>query len=484
MAEEVVLRFNEVSFEYVHKKPILHEASFSLRQGAKITLMGQNGAGKSTIFGLIRGELKPKNGAISLKNGATVGTAKQVISRDELKLNVEQYFAQAFSPVPANLRSLISKALIAVNFEIPLDRIVGELSGGQQARLLLAYALIQTPDILLLDEPTNNLDAAGIDHLIQFLIMYDKTVLVISHDADFLNCFTEGVIYLDVFTHQTEIYVGDYYSVVEEIKERVEREERKNAQLEKLIKDRKEKVNFFANKGGKMRKLAKKMRTETEELEEDMVDVRREDKTIRSFEIPAQEELSGAVVEISSVKIINNHEPVVKPFARKIGRRDHILVSGPNGIGKSTFLRSLAAGNYEGAKITPGVKLGYYSQDFSTLDFNQTVFDSLQDSMADGLDVPEMRSIAAGFLINGELMGSKISELSEGQKGLVSFARLVLMRPGLLIFDEPTNHINFRHLPVIAEAINKFEGAVIIVSHMDDFVKQLKINDYFEFGKL
>lgn len=483
MAEEVVLRFNEVDFEYVHKKPILKEASFSLRQGAKITLMGQNGAGKSTIFGLIKGELKSKNGMISLKNGATIGTAKQVISRDELGLTVEQYFAQAFSPVPAALRSLISKALEAVDFEIPLDRIVGELSGGQQARLLLAYALIQTPDILLLDEPTNNLDAAGIDHLIQFLIMYDKTVLVISHDADFLNCFTEGVIYLDVFTHQTEMYVGDYYSVVEEIANRVEREQRKNAQLEKLIRDRKEKVNFFANKGGKMRKLAKKMRTETEELEEDMVDVRREDKTIRKFNIPVQEDLSGAVAEIKTVKIIKKHEATDKPFVKKIGRTDHILVSGPNGIGKSTFLRALAAGK-EGTKITAGVKLGYYSQDFATLDFNETVFDSLKNSMADGIDVPEMRSIAAGFLINGEMMGNKISELSEGQKGLVSFARLVLMKPGILILDEPTNHINFRHLPVIAEAINNYEGAVVIVSHMEEFVKQLRIDDYFEFGKL
>ena len=262
MAEEVILRFDQVCFEYIHKKPILDEASFSIRRGAKVTLMGQNGAGKSTLFKLITGEFKPKSGQISITGGATIGTARQMIAREDLSLTVEAYFATAFDVVPGNLKSRISKVLDAVNFDIPLDRIIGDLSGGQQSRLLLAYALIQDPDILLLDEPTNNLDKAGIDHLVTFLIMYDKTVVVISHDADFLNCFTEAVVYLDVFTHQTELYVGDYYSVVEEIKQRVEREIMKNAQLEKKIQDRKEKVNFFSNKGGKMRKLAQKMKEE------------------------------------------------------------------------------------------------------------------------------------------------------------------------------------------------------------------------------
>ena len=258
MAEEVILRLDEVTFEYQHQKPILDEASFSLHKGAKITLMGQNGAGKSSLFALIKGEIKPKSGNIFITKDATIGTARQVMAREDLELSIEKYFAKAFEIVPANLASKISKALNAVNLSVPTDKRVGDLSGGQQARLLLAYALIQNPDILLLDEPTNNLDPAGIDHLLQFLIMYDKTVIVISHDADFLNCFTEGVIYLDIFTHKIETYVGDYYSVVEEIGKRVEREQRKNAQLQKLIKDRKEKVNFFANKGGKMRKLAKK----------------------------------------------------------------------------------------------------------------------------------------------------------------------------------------------------------------------------------
>jgi len=483
MAEEVILRFDDVSFEYVHKKPILDEANFSVRKGAKVTLMGQNGAGKSTIFGLIKGELKPKSGRLSITGGASIGTACQTVDRKDFPLTVLDYFTKAFEIVPGNIKSRIAKVLEAVNFDIPLDRIVGDLSGGQQARLLLAYSLIQDPDILLLDEPTNNLDKDGIDHLITFLIMYEKTVIVISHDADFLNCFTEGVVYLDVFTHKTELYVGDYYSVVEEIAARVEREVMKNAQLEKKIIDRKEKVNFFANKGGKMRKLAQKLKEETEELEDNKVDVRREDKTIRKFEIPVQAELAGEIVTIKKVRVIKNHEPLLKEVDKVLRKRDRMLITGPNGIGKSTLLRSLVAQG-EGVSIQNKIRVGYYSQDFSGLNYDERVFDSLQNIMTGAFDEQYMRTVAAGFLISGDLMEHKIGSLSEGQKGLLSFARLVLMKPGLLILDEPTNHINFRHIPVIAEAINSFEGPIIMVSHMPDFVKEIKFNDELDLGKL
>lgn len=483
MAEEVILRFDEVNFEYQSDKLILDEASFSVRQGAKITLMGQNGAGKSSIFALIMGELKPNSGRIFITNGATIAAARQVMAREDLTSAVAEYFIKAFSLPPANLAGKISKVLDAVNLEAAADRLVGELSGGQQARLLLAFALIQNPDILLLDEPTNNLDQAGIDHLIEFLVMYDKTVIVISHDADFLNCFTEGVIYLDVFTKKIETYVGDYYSVVEEISSRVEREQRKNAQLKKLIIDRKEKVNFFANKGGKMRKLAKKLKDETAELEEAMVNVRQEDKTIRDFTILAQD-IAGEIVKINAVKIIHNHEPSLKQVNKIIRKRMRLLVIGPNGAGKSTFLRSLVSGKNEYAEILKETRVGYYSQDFSNLDFNQTVFDSLASALTVGTDAQEMRSVAAGFLIHGDLMGRKVGELSEGQKGLLAFARLKLIRPGLLILDEPTNHINFRHLPVIAKALNEYQGAMIMVSHMNDFIKQIKFDDDLDLGKV
>ena len=166
MANEVILRFEDVVFEYIHKKPILDEASFSVRASSKLTLMGQNGAGKSTLFGLIKGRAKAKEGKISITNGASVATAQQVVDRSDFEKTVEDYFSSSFEIVPGNLKSEISKVMVAVNLLVPIDRTVGELSGGQQARLLLAKALIEKPDILLLDEPTNNLDKAGIDHLI------------------------------------------------------------------------------------------------------------------------------------------------------------------------------------------------------------------------------------------------------------------------------------------------------------------------------
>ena len=482
MAEEIILRFDNVVFEYAEKKPVLDEVSFGIHKGAKITLMGQNGAGKSTIFKLIKGELKPNKGNVFITNNATIATALQVVEKQDLNLTIEEYFANAFLEVPGNIKSQISKVMNAVNLSVPTTRKVGDLSGGQQARILLAFALIQNPDILLLDEPTNNLDKDGIDHLIQFLVMYDKTVVVISHDAYFLNCFTEGVVYLDVFTKKIETYVGDYYSVVEEIQNRIDREIKKNAQLEKEIQDNKEKVNFFAHKGGKMRKLASKLKEEVAEMEENKVDVRREDKTIREFNIPAQG-IIGNIVTIKSVKVIKNHEPVVKEVDILLRQRDRLLISGPNGIGKSTLLRSLVSNNNEGVTILKDTVVGYYSQDFATLDYDQTVFDSLQSILADGIDIQQMRSVAAGFLITGELMGHKISHLSEGQKGLLSFARLVLMKPGLLVLDEPTNHINFRHIPIIAKAVNSYEGSIILISHMSDFVKEIEFNNELDLGK-
>ena len=478
----VVVRFSGVTFGYDEEKPLLDEVDFSVREGAKLTLMGQNGAGKSTIFKLLTGVYTPQKGAIHIEQGATVAIALQVMARENMEKTVREFFAGAFPEVPYNLDGQIKNVLETVQLEAPLEKQIRDFSGGQQARLLLAYALIQEPDILLLDEPTNNLDQEGIGHLMTFLNIYTKTAIVISHDADFLNTFTEGVLYLDVFTHKMEQYVGNYFDVLEEIAARLERERMKNARLLKEIQDRKDKVNFFANKGGKMRKLASKLRDQVEEAEEEMVDVRREDKTIRDFEIGNKEILEPLVV-MTAVKILKNRAPHRIPVDISIRKRHRVLVTGPNGIGKSTLLRALAEGHDPDMKIHPEASVGYYRQDFSGLDFNMTAYDSLAEVMERESN-EQLRAVAAEFLLTGDLLKNKVGSLSEGQKGLLCFARFVLQKPGLLILDEPTNHINFRHLPVIAKAIEAYKGGLIVVSHSQEFLSQIRFDETLDLGAL
>jgi len=485
-----LISFSDVSFEHDATKPILIESSFSVRRGAKLTLMGQNGAGKSTLFKLITGDHQPDEGQINLQPRTSIAISRQVIPRDELDLTVREFFERCFTEKVYDIDPKVDAILEVVNMtpqnpdmvESFKDRIIGSFSGGQQARLLLASALIQNPDVLLLDEPTNNLDQEGIEHLTTFLQEYRKTVIVISHDADFLNAFTHGVLYLNSQNRKVELFEGNYNDVVKDIAAQVEKERRKNAQLEKEIQANKDKASFFANKGGGMRMVAKRMRDKVDEYEENKVEVRKEDRTIRPFTIPTQSEVPTDVLKLTSYTVIKNHNPKEVACDLTLKRGRHLQIVGPNGIGKTTLLESLASGHADGEYVAPGVKIGYYRQDFSNLDFDQTVFDCLMNVMERKFE-EEMRSVAAGFLINRDIIKTKIGLLSEGQKGLVAFARLVLMKPGLLILDEPTNHINFRHIPVIAAALHDFAGAMILVSHVPSFMEQVRIDEVLDLGK-
>jgi ATP-binding cassette, subfamily F, member 3 len=493
---DTIIRFDEVTFGHIAPKWLLDEASFSVREGSKITLMGQNGAGKSTIFKMITGELKPSEGKIHITNGKHIAIAKQVMPKEDKELTVQAYFRKYSRSDAHNIDRDIREVLDAVDFvpAVPkdstltkeqvfatfLEREISSFSGGQQARLLLAWALIQHPDILLLDEPTNNLDTAGIWHMTQFLQNYDQTVLVISHDAEFLNSFTDGILYLDIWTKKVEQFVGNYHDAVEQVERRIEAQNRENSRLEKEIQANKDQANVFAHKGGKLRAVAKKMAEKAEELEASKWDVRREDKTIREFTIPNQEGIGGRIIEIKSLQVIRDHVPVEQAVDVSLGKNRHLLLSGPNGIGKSTLLESIAKGTAKGVTIGDNVKIGYYRQDFSTLDFSQKVYDCLFEASDRKMLDKDLRSFASGFLITGELMATPIGALSEGQKGLVMFCKLAIEKPGLLILDEPTNHINFRHLPVIAKALDEYEGTMILVSHIDEFVWQVRIDEYLE----
>lgn len=468
MQNNVVISFNNVSFEYDSSKVILDEANFTVHRNSIVTIIGQNGAGKSTILKLLLGKLIPQGGKINVENGLTVGIAEQVVPSDKLEFSIVEYFKIALPNKEYGIEGDIKKIFKSVNLDVSLNKKIKELSGGQKAKLLLAYALITNPDILLLDEPTNNLDVAGVSFLTNFLINYDKTCIVISHDADFLNCFTDGVLNLDIHTKKIEQFVGNYYDVTEEIANKLERDRQKNARLEKGIKDRYLKINKLGGKSVAMSQLARRVRKQIEIDKEDVVEMRREDKTIPEFKIPFQEYV-GYIIKIK------------KPVITELVKGQRLIIKGPNGIGKSTLLKSFLAG--ESADINPLIKIGYYSQDFSELDYEETAYDSLYN-ISHANDPQEIYGTAARFLLTNEILKTKIKDLSEGQKGLLCYARLMLLKPGLLILDEPTNHINFRHIPVITDAINKFDGPIIFVSHLADFYQNIKETRELDLEKL
>jgi len=480
----VILRFDNVSFAYNDDKhPILKDSDFSIRQNTKITIMWQNGAGKSTIFKLITWELKPQSWKINIVAWNSIAIAKQVMPKEQLGMTIKEFFQSAFDEIDYQIDRKIAEVLNVVNFNAPMNKIIKDYSWWQQARLLLAYALIQHPDILLLDEPTNNLDSSGIWDLITFLISYDKTVVVISHDADFLNLFTDWVLYLNKNRLLVEQYWWDYYDVVEQIAAQIEKEKMQNARAEKQIEDAKAKINFFANKWGKMRKLASKMRDEVEEAEENKTEVRKDDKTIWQFNIQF-DNYAGPIVTVNSVWLINSKHEVVKyKLPLVIKKNERYILVWPNGIWKSTLLKKLVNAHDSDAMIWNDVRVWYYSQDFDSLDPAMIVRDSLHE-VSNELTDQEVYRVSSQFLLTGSLLKNTIWSLSEWQKWLLCYARFVLQKPHLLILDEPTNHINFRHLPVIAESLSRYQWAMLMVSHDKGFTDQMKNLNVVDLGRL
>lgn len=480
---KILLRFDDVSFAYADgKHPILKDASFSVRENTKITIMGQNGAWKSTMFKMILWEIEPQQGAVHIDKDASVAIARQVIPRDMMEMTVRDWFATAFKEQDYQLDMKIGKVLKEVNQVAPLDTPLNKFSGWQQSRLLLAYGLIQQPDILLLDEPTNNLDSAWIGDLISFLMWYDKTVIVISHDADFLNLFTDWVLYLNKDRLEVEQYWGDYYTVVDQIQARIEKEQKNNARMEKQIEKAKEKINQFSNKWWKMRKLAKKMRAEVEEAEENKVEVRKDDKVISTFKIPF-ENYVGPIVTINAISLMNREREIVNAeLWVEVRKGQRYILEWPNGIGKTTLLKRLINAHDDDAMIHEEVRVAYYSQDFNALDMSIEVWDALHEVSNEVTD-QEVFRVASMFLLRWWILKNTVGALSEWQKGLLCYARFVIQQPHLLILDEPTNHINFRHLPKIAEAINEYEGWIIMVSHDEAFVREINELEVIDLGK-
>lgn len=277
--------------------------------------------------------------------------------------------------------------------------------------------------------------------------------------------------------------MGDYWYVKTEIEKRIKRENAINAQLKNKAQAKKDQANKFAGKGGGLRKVAKTMRGVAEKMEEQMQDVRREDFTLGDFTVPFYASSpSGKILSINQVSAYERTAKMKDPV--DLGRGSRVQVCGPNGIGKTTFLEMIVAGTAPGVKIDEGADIGYYRQDFTNFEFESTVLDCLEEASDFNHSMEQIRQTAGHFFLRNYIVKQKVKTLSEGQKGLLSLACLCLQQPSILIMDEPTNHINFRHLPALAKAVRGFKGAVLLVSHDHHFVDSVGVNATIDMGKV
>ena len=492
---------------------LLDAVSFLINKKDRIGLTGRNGAGKSTTLKMLAGVQAPSEGTISMASDVKIGylpqtkvytdgntvreEAKKAFAdlfalRDEVeRLNMElaereDYESDAYLKLldkihdKTELLSIRGEGNVDKEVEVilkglgfkpeDLERNCEEFSGGWRMRIELAKILLARPDIFLLDEPTNHLDIESITWLESFLQSYPGAVVLVSHDRAFLD---------NVTTRTIEISLGkiyDYkvpYSRFEELrKERVEQQMRAWQNQQKQIKDTEEFIERFRYKATKsvqvqsrIKQLEKIERIEVEEEDAARIAVRFQ-PAVRSGEM--------VVAGRALTKAYGSHL-VLENIDLDIKRGEKVAFVGKNGEGKSTLVKMIMNEiPYEGElKIGHNVNIGYFAQNQADLlDSELTVLDTV-DRVAEGEIRKKIRDILGAFLFSGEEVDKKVKVLSGGERTRLAMVRLLLEPYNLLILDEPTNHLDMRTKDILKEALRKFEGTVIVVSHDRDFLNGL-----------
>lgn len=503
--------------------PLFENISFLINRTDRIGLAGRNGAGKSTLLKIIKGLYKPTSGEVAIPRDATIGYLPQefhntstlsvieetrkafeqavYIEQKIEKINLElaertDYESDAYMKLIEDLGDLqhrfqvlggyemeekIEKILKGLGFDnSDMTRKVAEFSGGWQMRIELAKILLQQPDLVLLDEPTNHLDIESIIWLEQFLQTYNGAIMMISHDKTFLDKLTNRTI--EITNGRIEDYKAHYSKYLELRKERREQlenaaknQERQIAQIERNI----EKFRAKASKASFAQSLIKKL-DKIDRIELDIEDVSK--INIRFIEPPR----AGKVI-VTAENIEKNYgdKQVIRPMSFTIDRGDRIAFVGKNGMGKTTLSRIIAKNlDYSGnLQYGHNVALGYFAQhQANMLEGNNTILEEMEKAAQGSERFTAVRSILGAFLFSGEDVDKKVKVLSGGEKARLSMAKLLLEPLNFLIFDEPTNHLDLVSKEVLKNALNNFDGTIVIVSHDRDFLQGLTTKT-FEFTK-
>ncbi|MBQ9201655.1 MAG: ABC-F family ATP-binding cassette domain-containing protein [Bacteroidales bacterium] len=500
---------------------LLDEVSFVINPKDRIALTGRNGAGKSTLLKIIAGRQQPTSGTVSMPRGFTVGYLPQIletVDRYTVFQEVEQAFAGLFrlqaqiasigqelsdrndydSPDYQSLidhlnqlndqllmagindyRAEIEKTLLGLGFErSDFDRPTGEFSGGWRMRIELAKVLLHKPDILLLDEPTNHLDIESIQWFENFLIQNARAVLLVSHDKAFLD---------NVCPRTAEISLGKLYDYKVSYSQFVAlRRERREQQLrtyenqQKMIQDTEAFIERFRYKATKAVQVQSRIK-QLEKLQR--IEIDEEDTSVMNLRFPKAPHSGSYPVIIENLKKAYGDHTVIQEVNMTVRRGEKVAFVGRNGEGKSTLVRCILGEiPYEGRlQLGHQVKIAYYAQNQPLLlDENLTVLETI-DRVAVGDIRTRIRDILGAFMFGGEASDKKVKVLSGGERSRLAMIRLLLEPANLLILDEPTNHLDIRSKEVLKQAIQEFDGTVIIVSHDRDFLDGL-VEKVYEFG--
>ena len=474
----MALSIENIVKEY-NSQPILAGITFLVNRRDRIALVGKNGAGKTTLLRLIAGEQTPTSGHISRDADMTIGYLPQQMMHNEGTTLREEVDQVRDKQDPKSMGQM-ERVLLGLGFErTDFDRPCCEFSGGWRMRIELAKILLKQPDLLLLDEPTNHLDIESIQWLEEWLQAAPCAAIIVSHDRAFIDNVTTRTIEISL----GKIYDYDvpYSQFVTLRQERHEQQVRAYENQQKMIKDTEQFIERFRYKATKSVQVQSRIKqlNKLERLEVDLEDNSR----LRMKFPPAPRSGDFPVIADDVRKAFGNHV-VFDHVTFTIRRGEKVAFVGKNGEGKTTLVRCIMneLTDYTGMlKIGHNVKIGYFAQNqASLLDGDLTVFDTI-DRVAVGDIRTRIKDILGAFMFGGEAIDKRVKVLSGGERSRLAMIRLLLEPVNLLILDEPTNHLDMRSKDVLKEALQAFDGTVILVSHDRDFLDGI-VSKVYEFG--
>lgn len=503
----MLIGLQNVTFEF-GARVIVENATWHIQPGERIGLVGYNGTGKSTLLKVLVGEYTPSRGSVEKSKETTIGYLHQDLLSFDTEDTITQVALSAFERVMQlekeieslgkqleqdaenealliqytdalhemdvldgyNIHHKAEEVLHGLGFSnADLVRPYQEFSGGWRMRVLLAKMILQQPDVLLMDEPTNHLDLPSIEWLEKYLLHYKGSVVIVSHDKFFLNRMVNKIV--ELYQQQLHIYTGDYNQYEEEKAIRIEMQQKAFENQQDFIRQQERFIERFKAKASKAAQ-AQSVQKRLDKLDK-IEDVKLERPDMRiNFQL---DKVPGKIlVHLKNISKRFGKIEIVKEATAEIERGDKIALIGANGKGKSTLLRVIAGTEpFEGEREWGhNVEESFYAQhQLEALNMQHTVLEELQHCGSKKNDL-ELRSLLGSFLFSGDDVEKKIKVLSGGEKARVALAKTIVSKANFLLLDEPTNHLDMHSVELLADALNKYEGSYILVSHDRYFISK------------